>query len=273
MFEARRTQSTFSLAMNMLELSFVAAARKVRQSHRNAIWAIMLSVLQSVLFIAAFYFMFSLIGARAAAIRGDFMLYLLTGIFAYLTHIKAVQQIMGAEGATSAMMQHGPMNTLLAIISSALSILYTQTVSLLVVLLMIHTVINPITFHAWPGALLMYLLAWATGCAVGLLLMAAKPWLPDVVTILQLIYVRANMIASGKMFVANMMPGMMIDMFDWNPLFHVIDQARGFTFVNYFPHHTNWEYPLYFTLIALLIGFMGEAYTRKHVSASWGAGR
>ena len=37
--------------------------------------------------------------------------------------------------------------------------------------------------------------------------MAAKPWLPDVVTILQLIYVRANMIGSGKMFVANMMPG------------------------------------------------------------------
>jgi ABC-type polysaccharide/polyol phosphate export permease len=139
--------------------------------------------------------------------------------------------------------------------------------------LMIHTIINPITIHDWPGALMMFLLAWATGCAVGLILLAAKPWLPDVVNILQLIYVRANMIASGKMFVANMVPGMIIDMFDWNPLFHVIDQARGFTFVNYFPHHSNWQFPLYFTLIALVIGFMAEAYTRKHASASWGAGR
>lgn len=101
------------------------------------------------------------------------------------------------------------------------------------------------------------------------MLMAAKLWLPDVVTIIQLVYIRAKMIASGKMFVANMMPGVMIDMFDWNPLFHVIDQARGFTFVNYFPHHSNWEYPLYFTLI----GFMGDACGRKHISASWGAGR
>jgi ABC-type polysaccharide/polyol phosphate export permease len=119
----------------------------------------------------------------------------------------------------------------------------------------------------------MFLLAWGTGCVVGLLLLAAKPWMPDVAGIVQLVYVRANMIASGKMFVANMLPTSMINMFDWNPLFHVIDQGRGFIFVNYFPHRTNWEYPLYFVLVALVLGFMAEAYTRKHVSASWGAGR
>ena len=273
MFETRRPQSTLSLAMTMLELSVHTAARKVRQSHRSAIWAILLSIFQSLLFLAAFYVVFSVLGMRGAAIRGDFMLYLLTGIFAYLTHVKALQQVMGAEGSASPIMQHAPMNTLVAILSSALGALYTQTVSLFVLLLMIHTIINPITIHDWPGALMMFLLAWATGCAVGLILLAAKPWLPDVVNILQLIYVRANMIASGKMFVANMVPGMIIDMFDWNPLFHVIDQARGFTFVNYFPHHSNWQFPLYFTLIALVIGFMAEAYTRKHASDSWGAGR
>jgi ABC-type polysaccharide/polyol phosphate export permease len=38
---------------------------------------------------------------------------------------------------------------------------------------------------------------------------------------------RANMIASGKMFVANALPGFMLAMFGWNPLFHCIDQARG----------------------------------------------
>jgi hypothetical protein len=42
--------------------------------------AIGMSLLQSVLFVAAFYLMFTIIGARTMAIRGDFMLYLLTGI-------------------------------------------------------------------------------------------------------------------------------------------------------------------------------------------------
>jgi len=273
MFQVKRPQSTLSLALNMLELTFHASARKVRESHRNAVLAIALSVVQSMLFIAFFYVMFTVLGTRGAALRGDFMLYLLTGIFAYLTHIKGVQAIMSAESSTSPLMQHAPMNTLVAILSSALSCLYTQMISLLVLLLVLHTVFTPLTFYYWPGALLMFLLAWATGCAVGLLLMALQPWMPDVVTIIQLVYIRANMIASGKMFVANMMPSAMIGFFDWNPLFHIIDQARGFTFVNYFPHRSNWEYPLYALLVMLVIGFMGEAYTRKHASTSWGMGR
>jgi ABC-type polysaccharide/polyol phosphate export permease len=257
----------------MLELTFISAARQVRQSHRNAVWAILLKVFQALLFIAAFYVMFTVLGQRSVSVRGDFMLYLLTGIFAYLTHIQAVREVMGAEGSTSSMMQHAPMNTLVAILSSALSSLYTQTISLFVLLLVLHTVFNPIVIHDWSSAFMMFLLAWASGCAIGLVLMAAKPWAPDVVNIIQLVYVRANMIASGKMFVANMLPTSVIAFFDWNPLFHIIDQGRGFVFVNYFPHHTNWHYALYFTLVVLVIGFMAEAYTRKHASASWGAGR
>ncbi|NKX45113.1 ABC transporter permease [Roseicyclus persicicus] len=273
MFEARRTRSTLSLALNMLQLTYFAAARQVRQKHRNAIWAIVLSVVQSMLFIAAFYVMFTVLGQRSVSVRGDFMLYLMTGIFAYLTHIQAVQQVMNAEGPTSAMMQHAPMNTLVSILSTALSVLYIKTVSLFVLLLVLHTLFTPLDIHYWPGAFLMFLLAWSTGCVIGIVLMAAKPWAPDLVHIIQLVYVRANMIASGKMFVANMLPTSIIAFFDWNPLFHIIDQSRGFVFRNYFPHHSNWEYPLYFTLVGLLIGFMAEAYTRKHASASWSAGR
>lgn len=273
MFERDTRKSTLGLGFTMLQLSFVAAVRQVRQSHRNAVWSIALRVLQSVVFIAAFYLMFTVLGQRALSVRGDFMLYLLTGIFAYLTHIQAVRAIMSAEGPTSPMMQHAPMNTLVAILSAALSSLYMQTVTLLVLLLFMHTVFNPVVIHDWAGAFMMFLLAWSTGCVVGLVLMALQPWAPEVVNVLQLIYIRANMIASGKMFVANMMPTSLIALFDWNPLFHVIDQARGFVFVNYFPHHSNWQYPLYFTLVVLVVGFMGEAYTRKHASASWTAGR
>jgi hypothetical protein len=63
--------------------------------------AIGMSLLQSVMFLAAFYLMFTVIGARTMAIRGDFMLYLLTGIFMYLVHIQALQAVMGSENSTS----------------------------------------------------------------------------------------------------------------------------------------------------------------------------
>lgn len=273
MFEPQQQTSTRSLVFSFLEVTFHASVRKVRQSHGNAVMAIGMSIVQSALFVAAFYFMFTLMGTRAASIRGDFMLYLLSGIYLYLVHIEAVQGVARAENSTSPMMQHAPMNTLVSILAAALSTLYIKTLSLLVILFGLHVLIQPVVFHDWGGAFLMYLLAWGSGVVIGLILMAAKPWMPDAVSLIQMIYVRVNMIASGKMFVANMMPGFMIALFDWNPLFHIIDQARGFTFVNYFPHHTSWQYPLIAILVLLLLGMMGDFYTRKQASASWEAKR
>ncbi|AHM03439.1 ABC transporter, permease protein [Roseibacterium elongatum DSM 19469] len=273
MFQTAKPTSTRALVFNFLEVTYHASVRKVRQTHGNALLAIGLSLLQSLMFIAAFYFMFNLMGTRTAAIRGNFTLYLLTGIFLYLTHIQAVSQILKAEGPTSSMMQHAPMNTLVAILSAALSTLYVKMISLLVILFVIHVLMEPVEIHNWSGALMMYLLAWGSGCAVGLVFLALKPWAPDFVNIAQMVYIRANMIASGKMFVANMLPGFMINMFDWNPLFHIIDQARGYTFVNYFPHNTNWQYAFYVTIGLIFLGMLGDFYTRKHASASWDAKR
>ena len=65
-----------------------------------------------------------------------------------------------------------------------------------------------------------------------------------------------------------MVPGWMIALFDWNPLFHCIDQARGEMFLNYTPHYTTLTYPLYVTLACLMVGLMGEFYTRRHASVS-----
>lgn len=273
MFETRTSTSMLALIFNFLEVTYHAAARKVRKTHGNAVLSIVLSILQSVMFIAAFYFMFTFLGGRGAALRGNFMVYLMTGIFLYLTHIQTVRAVMGADGPTSAMMQHGPMNTLVSIFSEALAILYTQTVALLCILLLIHTVILPVHIEDWFGALRMFLLAWGSGAVLGIILMAWKPWMPDLVQILSMVYIRANMIFSGKMFLANTMPAMMLPAFQWNPLFHIIDQTRGYVFVNYFPHNTNVSYPFYFTLGALLFGMMFESYTRKHASSSWDAKR
>ncbi len=183
MFETSRRTSTGSLLFNLLGVTYHSAVRKVRKSHGNAIMAIGMSIVQAVLFLGAFYLLFTVIGARGMAIRGDFMLYLLSGIFLYLVHIQALGSVMGSENSTSAMMQHAPMNTLVAILSSAISTLYVKTISILVILFVLHTLIRPIEIHDWSSAMMMYLLAWGSGCAVGLVLLALKPWAPDVVSI------------------------------------------------------------------------------------------
>jgi len=61
--------------------------------------------------------------------------------------------------------------------------------------------------------------------------------------------------------------------FIWNPLFHCIDQTRGYMFLNYDPRYTSALYPLITTFVLIVIGLMAERYTEKHISASWNAKR
>lgn len=273
MRDATGKQSSILTAISIFELIFHNTVRSVRKSHRNAIFAILTNVFQTVLLVVIFYFMFDILGLRGLAIRGDFLLYIMTGIFLFMTHVKSVGAVSGSEGPASPMMQHLPMNTAIAIASAALGSLYIQVLSMIMVLYFYHIVWGPITIHNPAGAMGMVFLAWYSGVAVGMVFLAAKPWIPGGVGIISQIYTRANMFASGKMFVANQLPPSMIIMFAWNPLFHIIDQARGFTFINYNPHNSSLLYPIIVSTILITVGLMGEFYTRRHASISWGAGR
>lgn len=273
MFQVSRHRSKARGVFGMLELIYHSIVRDLRKAHRSAVIGLVLNMIQTVIFVLAFLLLFELLGMRSSAIRGDFLLYIMSGIFLYLTHVKAMSAVVMSEGPASPMMLHAPMNTMIAICAAAFSALYNQVLSMFMVLLIYHIAVTPITIDAPIGAMGMLLLSWFSGVAVGIIFLAIKPWAPDLVGIVSSIYSRANMIASGKMFVANTLPSYMISLFDWNPLFHTIDQARGFIFLHYNPHFTSISYPLYLSLVLILIGLMGEFYTRKNASASWNAGR
>lgn len=274
MFQPKRySQGNLASALRMGELVYHSVVRSVRKQHNNAFAAIGINMLQVVIFVGVFYLMFSILGMRGSAIRGDFVIYIMSGIFMYMMHTKTVAAVVGSEGPASAMMQHAPMTTMIALAASALGSLYIQMLSLTVIMSVYHLGWNPVEIADWSGVFCMIILAWFTGVAVGMVLLAIKPWSPSTVTIFTSLYQRANMIASGKMFLANSLPSFMLAMFDWNPLFHIIDQARGFAFINYYPRYSCWEYAFWVGLVLMVIGLMGEFYTRKHASASWNARR
>ena len=205
MFTTQERTNHFRSALGLMELVYVSTVRQVRKSHSNALVGLLSNLMQTLVFVGAFYLMFTVLGLRGNAIRGDFILYLLSGIFLFLTHTKAVGAVMGSEGPTSAMMKHAPMNTAIAIMSAALSSLYIQVLSAAVILFFVHVAWYPVYFYKPVPTIAMFLLAWASGVAVGMCFLALKPWFPGLAGTLTMVYSRANMIASGKMFVANTM--------------------------------------------------------------------
>jgi len=273
MFTQYRRQTTLGSALRILELIFHSIVRDIRASHNNAFMAIALNMLQTALFVAAFYVMFTVLGLRNSAVRGDFLLYIMSGVFLFMCHTKAVGAVAKAEGPSSPMMQHAPMNTIVSIIAAAVGSLYIQVLTMFVILFLYHVAYTPVYIDQPVWAFAMVVLAWFTGCAVGLIFLVIKPWYPTGVMIMTTVYQRANMIASGKMFLANTLPGFMLAMFDWNPLFHAIDQSRGFVFINYNPHYSTWQYAFWVGVVLLMVGLMGEFYTRRHASLSWNARR
>ena len=276
MFQISAPRSRLGSAIYIFELIYHNSVRSVRKTHGNAFMAILMNMLQTVVFVMAFYVMFMILGLRGTAMRGDFMIYIMTGIFLYMTHSKTLGAVSSSEGPASPMMQHAPMNTAIAIAAAMLSTLYIQVLSLAVILFVYDVAFAPgVLLEVFDpiGCMAMILLAWFSGAAIGMVFLAAQPWFPTPVGIISTVYQRANMIASGKMFVANTLPSYMLTMFDWNPLFHCIDQSRGYAFLDYNPRNSSWEYALYLSIVLLMIGLMGEFYTRKHASASWGARR
>lgn len=272
MFYTPRRRGPLAAIVATAELIHHTTVRSIRQGHRNAFYGLLINVLQTAALMLVFYILMQLIRQRVGQIRGDFFLYMMTGIITYMTHTKTMGAVARAGSSTGAMQLHGPMTTAVAIASGALSALYLQIVTMGVLLYAYHVIMNPITIEEPIPALGLLMIAWAYGIGLGLIVLAIRPWSPRAATIIQQLYARVSMIASGKMFVANTLSYTLLKYFEWNPLFHLIDQMRGFVFINYVPHHTNWQYPLMVTPVVILIGLMGEFYTRRHASRSWSAG-
>ncbi len=267
----RAEQSTFFLAPvgRTGALIFHAAVREVRKEHGNALMSIFINIFQTIIFVGAFFLMFALLGMRGAGIRGDFLMYILSGVFLFLVFNKSMSSVFGSEGPASPMMKHANMNTMIAICAAALSTFYVQLLSITVILLFYHIGWQQVEIDDFGGALKIFILTWLTGVALGMMFLALRPWAPTATRMVMTIYSRINMFASGKMFVANALPPMMLALFTWNPLFHLIDQMRGYIFINYAPRNTNLEYPIWVMLACLAIGLMGEYYTRNRASISW----
>ncbi len=273
MFQPQVKRTTARTVFSMLELIYHSVVREVRKTHRNAVVGLLMNMMQTIVFLVTFYAMFSLLGMRGAAIRGDFMLYIMSGIFLFMCHTKTVSAVFSSEGPASPMMQHAPMTTFISMCAAALSALYLQLLSMFFVLFIYHVLFVPIQIDNPIGAMAMLLAAWISGVGIGMVFLALRPWAPDLTKILVSVYSRASMIASGKMFVANTMPSSLLVMFDWNPLFHSIDQIRGFVFLHYNPHFSSPSYPFYVALGLIMFGMIAESYTRKNASLSWNASR
>ena len=167
MFEQRQNRTMTQAAFTTLALIYHHTVHELRKSHRNALVGLLMALVQSLVMIAGFYLMFAIMGVRKSPLRGDFMIYIMSGIFMFFSHTKALGAVTMAGSAVSDMMKHEPMNPAVTITASALAVLYQQTFSSLVLLGIYHAAVAPVHFPQPVAVYGMLLLAWFSGCASG----------------------------------------------------------------------------------------------------------
>ncbi|MBL4806086.1 MAG: ABC transporter permease [Rhodobacteraceae bacterium] len=267
MAEVEKPKTLLYAAADFLGLIYHSIVREVRTKSGSASLGILSEVMQIMSFFAIFYIMFMVMG-RSVAIRGDFILFLLSGIFLLVIHMGAIGAVRGASNAISPMMQHAPMSVILSIISKSLATLYLQITAIIVITLIYFVVSDGFVIYKIRSIFIPFFFTWASGISIGLIFMLLQPLAPGFIRSFSQVYMRAQMITSGKFMPAAYLPTSMVAWFDWNPLFHCIDQMRLAVFINYSKEVSNMSYPIYFTAIFLVIGLMGEFWTRKNLSSS-----
>jgi len=255
-------------AFGFLELVYHTIVREVRMESGNAVLGLFGAIARILALVAMFYILFEFMGVRSAIIRGDVVLFLVGGVLLFFMHNAAVRKVIKAGSFASQLMLHAPMTPTLAIFAAALSTLYLHILALLVIFTFIILMRDGLDIYNPAGVFLPFFLAWASGVVIGLGMLVLKPFAPRLMEIVSLLYTRANLVTSGKFFVANLLPAAVLPYFAWNPLFHCVDQIRGAMFVNYFPRVTSITYPLWFVFVGLILGLMVEFWLRKTVSQS-----
>ncbi len=266
--KSRVSHTPMQAAMASVDLIYHAIVKGMNDRSGGALLGIVFAMMQTMVMFVFFFLMFSLLGMKSVPIRGDFVIFLLSGISLFLIHNSAISATVGGINPLNPLLKHAPMTLLVTLVSANFSSLYIQGVSMALVFSFTLLIRPEVTIMDPVGLVAMALLAWGSGIGVGLIFSVISPIAPKLFGLVRTLYMRLNMITSGKMFVANVIPAMYLPFFAWNPLFHTIDQARGFAFVNYFPRNTNIDYPIYFTIVCCIFGLMGNHWRRRTASAS-----
>ncbi|SIS85544.1 ABC transporter permease [Paracoccus saliphilus] len=271
MFATKKNRNFVGATTSVLALIHHQTVYNLRQEHRNALIGLLLSIMQTVVFISVFGLFFVILGVRSSPIRADFMLFLISGVCPFMLHVKCVGAVSSAYKIGNPLMKHRPLTPLVLVMAAALAELYRQTLSVIVLLSIYHVMFNPVHLVDPVGCAAMFVLAWLAGLATGLFFLGISAWAPKGAGLLSTVYRRISMIASGKMMVANALPNAILVFFYWNPLFHIIDQLRGYAFINYNPVKTSYMYAIWFSLVLIVISVLINFATRKYESLSWNA--
>jgi len=198
--------------------------------------------------------MFTLIG-RSSLSGVPVALFMISGILPFKLFTKLLTQLAQAVSANKSLFAYRQV----AAIDPIITRLIIEAATFVVVYSIILTVMAWMDFNVWPDDLLALLgvtgLMVAMGAGIGLILCSAVSYWEDTSKVVAMV-MTPMLFISGVFFCATMIPAQYWYLFDWNPVFHVIELSRDAMFASYTTPVGSWQYVGFWALSTISVGLM-----------------
>ncbi|MGG7564765.1 ABC transporter permease [Rhodovulum sp. DZ06] len=261
---ARRRASLAREALRFCLLCHALAVQGIARQSTGS-FGLLAAFATPVALCAGFLAAYEILGLFRPAIRGDVVIFLLTGI--YLFQLAARARGAADLNGGGALLWHQPVQPALVVWSGALGAFYITVTSMGLILTgaALWRGVPPAADPAGLGAPL--LLAWGFGVGSGMVMSGISRYAGGA-QLMGMLWQRAMFLTSGIFFLASAIPGWLRPFFDWNPLFHIIDAMRMAAFVNYGGGDTSLEYAALCVAGLLAVGHALERKVRADFSIS-----
>ena len=210
--------------------------------------------------------MFSLIG-RSSLSGVPVALFMISGIMPFKFFSKLLPQLAGSVQSNKALFTYRQVSIMDPLVTRLIIEVVTYIVTFCIILGVMAWIGFNIEMQNFLSFLMVNVLLIALGLGIGISLCVASAYWEDTVKVVSMIMMPMFMI-SGIFFTATMIPQKYLYLFDWNPIFHVVELLREAMFVSYTSPVGDWQFVAFCALVSNAAGLMLYQVSRQRFITS-----
>lgn len=245
----------FALMMRELKTRF--GAKKL-----GYFWAIVEPAAQA----SIMAIIFSLMGRNSLS-GVPVALFMISGIMPFKLFSKLLTQLSSSVQANKALFTYRQVSILDPLITRLIIEVVTYIVVFCIILSVMAWMGFNIEMQNFLAFLMVNVLLISLALGLGISLCVASVYWEDTTKIVGMIMMPMFLI-SGIFFTATMIPQKYLYLFDWNPIFHIIELIRQAMFVSYTSPVGDWQYVAFCSLVVNAAGLMLYQVSRQRFITS-----
>lgn len=210
--------------------------------------------------------MFSMIG-RSSLAGVPVALFMISGIMPFKFFSKLLPQLAGSVQGNKALFTYRQVSVIDPLVTRLIIEVVTYILVFCIILAVMAWAGINVQMQDFLAFLMVNVLLISLGLGIGLLLCVASAYWEDTSKVVAMVMTPMFMI-SGIFFTATMIPQKYHYLFDWNPIFHIIELIRQAMFVSYTSPIADWQFVAFCALVTNAAGLMLYQVSRQRFITS-----